>query len=804
MPKKILVNVIPEEIRMALVEEGQLLEVAVERPDNAPVLGNIYKGRVENVLPGMQAAFINIGLARNAFLYAGDIFPHKSFQRLVKEDNLTVGAEIMVEIVKDALGTKGPRATTHFSIPGRYIVLMPTVDYVGVSRRIASAEERSRLREISEKIRPKGMGIIVRTVAEGHSEESLIRDFQYLSNLWEALNLKAKRAKPPFLLYRDADLVIRIIRDHMKDDVEEVQIDNAEAYARMIELAKYISPDIVKKIHLYRGKTEIFTHYGIEEEWGRLTARRVDLKCGGYIIIDRTEALTVVDVNTGRFIGHTSLADTVFRTNMEAAAEIARQLRLRDIGGIIVIDFIDMEKEGHRKSILTELEAHLRQDSSKSNVLGLTELGLVEMTRKKARQTVEGTLYEECPCCLGRGTVQSPDTLMISIRRQLRKIAIKRPGADIVVQVHPRLISKFGSEKEIRALSEDIGLELTIESLETIHPEHYALFEGEKSLYTSNQPKKQRKVQLRAENEEAQEESLEAAPLSAEDFALEAAADPAHSLEQKLAAMSDSFWEPMPGLDEDETETQATRFSTDAVDEYSEADSADDADEDGETPRKKPRRRRKRKKVHPVVFEAPLASAGEPVAELSAVINEEGVPADDAAGEDLSEVLEVANKKSRRRRRRKKTPKELLDLAIKNLPEEQDTTEPETAAEEPEQPVVKKSKRRRRRKKTKIEDVATDITAEEEQLATAVMEEEPIDSSETLAPAKKHKRRRRKKKPATAEVEQAAETPQETEKQETDDAATENPTKKPRRRRRRSSPKKTKPDEAQAPSETPD
>ena len=429
MAKRIVVNVIPEEIRMALTEDGSLLEVAVERTESSYMVGNIYKGRVENVLPGMQAAFINIGIGKNAFLYAGDIFPHKSFQRLVEEDNLTVGAEIMIEIVKDAMGTKGPRATTHFSIPGRYVVVMPSVDYVGVSRRIESGEERSRLRSLAEKIRPKGMGVIVRTVAEGHSEEELARDFQYLSNLWNALTAKAKKAKAPFLLYRDADLVVRIIRDHVKDDIDEVIIDNAEAHARMLELAKFTSPDLVKKIHLHKAKTDIFTHYELEEEWGKLADRRVELKCGGYLVIDKTEALTVIDVNTGRFIGHSNLADTIFRANMEAAAEIARQLRLRDVGGIIVADFIDMQKEGHKKAILTELEACLKADNTKTNVLGLTELGLVEMTRKKARQTYEGTLYEPCPCCTGRGIIQSSETLSITIHRQLRRLAVKRPGA---------------------------------------------------------------------------------------------------------------------------------------------------------------------------------------------------------------------------------------------------------------------------------------------------------------------------------------------------------------------------------------
>ena len=791
MTKRIIVNVIPEEIRMALSEDGRLLEVAVERTESDYMVGNIYKGRVENVLPGMQAAFINIGIGKNAFLYAGDIFPHKSFQRLVEEDNLTVGAEIMIEIVKDAMGTKGPRATTHFSIPGRYVVVMPSVDYVGVSRRIESGEERARLRGLAEKIRPKGMGVIVRTVAEGHSEEELARDFQYLSNLWNALTVKAKRAKAPFLLYRDADLVVRIIRDHVKDDVDEVFIDNAEAHARMVELAKFISPDLVKKIHLYKAKTEIFTHYGIEEEWNRLADRRVDLKCGGYLIIDKTEALTVIDVNTGRFIGHSNLADTVFHTNMEAAAEIARQLRLRDIGGIIVADFIDMQKEGHKKAILVELENCLKADNTKTNVLGLTELGLVEMTRKKTRQTYEGALYESCPCCGGRGTIQSSDTLVISIRRQLRRIASKRPGADLVVQLHPRIAEQFGDKKTVMALEQELGITLTLETMAGMQPEVFSIFEGDKALARFGEPKKVRKQTPRrdmgnaddVENELEPLSEEELAPLLAEKFAMEATAGPVTTLESRLAAMAGSLWEPLLEIDEDETGLAP---------EVGEA--AADLQIVANPLVKKTRRRRRSKKMI-------LPNAGELLPGKSLVVDVEPVPLSEAMEEqnftEATIPAEAPVKKTRRRRKPRKVAEEssetpTVEEAGSNLESPGDAEALET--ENPE----KKPKRRRRRKKKPA--VADDHTETDEALAdaeaVAAEEVENGDSiPEELEPTvkKTKRRRRRKKKPAVAPEttelnEEPAENTAEALTAEVSTDEPEAPVKKSKRRRRRKKP----------------
>ena len=806
MAKKIVVNVIPEEIRMALADDGVLLEVAVERTESNHMVGNIYKGRVENVLPGMQAAFINIGIGKNAFLYAGDIFPHKSFQRLVEEDNLTVGAEIMVEIVKDAMGTKGPRATTHFSIPGRYVVVMPSVDYVGISRRIESAEERSRLRKLAEKIRPKGMGVIVRTVAEGHSEEELARDFQYLANLWEALTAKAKKAKAPLLLYRDADLVIRIIRDHVKDDIEEVVIDDAEAHARMVELAKFLSPDLVKKIHLYKGKTEIFTHYGIEDEWNRLADRRVDLKCGGYLIIDKTEALTVIDVNTGRFTGHSNLADTVFRANMEAVAEIARQLRLRDIGGIIVADFIDMQKENHKKAVLLELEARLKADNTKTNVLGLTELGLVEMTRKKARQTYEGTLYEPCPCCGGRGIMQSSDTLVISILRQLRRIAGKRPGAQLVVQLHPRIAESFAEKTVLPELESELGIELTVETVDGMQPEVFSILEGKKALHRSAEPKKVRKSSRQTARDDAGEAEADLAcltaddmaPLLAEKFAMEAVVDPASLLEARLTAMAGSLWEPL--LEDDEPEESALQ---NVVSQPGDPETGDP--ETGESV-KKPRRRRRSNKMTIAeaiglaagdATEATNDNAADSLPELEVAANKTAVP-------ESTEVVAAVKKPRRRRKTKKKVDEPVEVLAMTEAAPPLDETASADESIEPEEAAVKKSKRRRRKKKKPADEAevlgdAKELTQDPDMVMDEVASASEAEEPEAAA-VKKSKRRRRKKKKPTDDTavtpEQKELTPEPAPAQDRNDADSEvgepgeAAVKKSKRRRRRSSAKK--------------
>lgn len=475
MGKRIVVNSTPEETRMAIFEDKELIEVSIERTKSGHNVGNIYKGKTKNVLPGMQAAFIDIGREKNAFLYIGDVMPPTAAQAIA-DSALTVGKEVMIQIVKDAIGTKGPRATTHLTLPGRYVVLMPTVDYIATSRRIASEDERTRLKKIVEKVRPEGMGVIVRTMSEGKSEEDLQKDIEYLDNLWKALTARGKRATAPILLYRDVDLVIRIVRDYLSDDVEEFILDNQEAYSRVCDLLKYTSPELLSKVTLYQGKEDVFTHYRIDEELDKVGQRSIWLTCGGYIVIDKTEALTVIDVNTGKFVGSTNLSDTVFQTNLEAASEIVRQIRLRDIGGIIIVDFIDMDKEEHKQAVVAALEEKFKRDRTKTNVLGFTSLGLVEITRKKARQNVEGVLYNECPCCEGRGRVQSPETVIINIWRKMRNVMTQpRRQGRLIIQVHPLVAEAMKSQGELSRMEQELACSIRMEALPEMHPEIFSV-----------------------------------------------------------------------------------------------------------------------------------------------------------------------------------------------------------------------------------------------------------------------------------------------------------------------------------------
>ncbi|HWR41190.1 MAG TPA: Rne/Rng family ribonuclease [Patescibacteria group bacterium] len=475
MNKTIIANVMPEETRMALLEDGELTEVSVERSESGHIVGNIYKGKVKNVLPGMQAAFIDIGRDKNAFLYVGDLQAGG-----VPRENLTAGQDLIIQIVKDAIGAKGPRATTHLTLPGRYVVLMPTVDYIGISRRIESEEERERLRQLAEQVKPDGMGIIVRTVAEHRGPEELTKDVEYLLNVWNTMSVRGQRVAAPALLYRDVDLVIRIVRDYLSADVEEFILDNQEAFGRVGDLLQFCSPELLSRVRLFTGgpdREDILTHYGINAEIAKLGDRRVELKSGGYLVIDYTEALTVIDINTGKFVGRTNLADTVLQINLEAAKEIARQLRLRDIGGIIIVDFIDMDREEDQQMVLRVLEEKLKQDRTKTNLVGLTGLGLVEMTRKKARQNLEGTLYSNCPVCEGRGRLQSPETVAIGIKRELRRISSRsrNNGGCLVIEAHPKVVERLQEQGEPEHLMKELARMIRMAPVTTMHPEVFSI-----------------------------------------------------------------------------------------------------------------------------------------------------------------------------------------------------------------------------------------------------------------------------------------------------------------------------------------
>ena len=475
--KSIIVNIDPEETRMAILDGEELLELAVERSQSVPLVGNIYKGRVQNVLPGMQAAFVDIGCDKNAFLYIGDGLPKDMLESVPQNAKIHIGQNIPVQIVKDSAGSKGPRATTHLTIPGRNVVLMPTADYIGISRRIEDEVERNRLKAIAERACPEGMGLIIRTVAAGQPETALLQDIQYLVRLWQSLMARHKVSPPPTLLYRDADLVIRIVRDYFTDDIGAMIVDNKEVYQRVCDLVQYISPKLVERVKLYTGNRPIFQEYHVEEEIENIGKREVELKSGGFIVIDKTEALTVIDVNTGKFVGQANLADTVFQVNIEAAKEIAKQIRLRDIGGIIIIDFIDMETQSQKQQLLQLLEEKAKADKTKTNVVDITSLGLVEITRKKSRQNIESMIYSECPCCHGRGLVKSPQTIGISISRELRRIEKAHHGSFYTVQVHDLVAESLEKTKILHNLGKELGCRIYIEHNRSIHPEVYTILQ---------------------------------------------------------------------------------------------------------------------------------------------------------------------------------------------------------------------------------------------------------------------------------------------------------------------------------------
>ena len=478
--KSIIVNIVPEETCMAVVEDHELLEIEVERASHTHLVGNIYHGHVQNVLPGMQAAFVDIGSDKNAFLYVGSLPKGTKSKNLpgIISQPVHIGQNLPIQIIKDAIGTKGPRATTHLSLPGRHVVLMPTSAYIGISRRIEEADERERLREIAERICPEHMGLIVRTAAHGKSEAALRADVKYLIRLWESLMARNRLSKPPTLLYRDADLLIRIVRDLFTEDIDALILDDAAAYQRIVDLVQYVSPELAGRIQLYEGRVPIFREYHIEDEIDKLGEREVELKSGGFIVIDKTEALTVIDVNTGKFVGRANLADTVYQTNLEAAAEILKQVRLRDIGGIILVDFIDMERAEQKESLLAFMREHVKQDRTKTNIVDITSLGLVEITRKKSRQNFESIIYSECPCCHGRGRIESSETVSIHISRDLRRMESVSHAADgYEVEVHTQVAEALTQSGLLKHLAADLGIEILVTPKTGMHPENYTILQ---------------------------------------------------------------------------------------------------------------------------------------------------------------------------------------------------------------------------------------------------------------------------------------------------------------------------------------
>lgn len=482
MLKEIIINVGEEETRVAVLENKQLVEMFIERSLNQRLVGNIFKGRVENVLPGMQAAFVDIGLEKNAFLYVEDAMPSRTPEGAHGQHGLAMGTsicnilkqgqDIIVQIIKEPIGTKGARVTTHITLPGRYLVLMPTVDYIGISRRIDDEKERDRLRDLASRVKPADMGLIVRTVAEGVEEEEFSQDVQLLNKLWRKIINRSSHGPVPNLLHRDLELIHRILRDIFNEDVDRLIVDSRYEYEKILDLIDIISPRLKFKVFMEE-KEYIFDEHGIETELERALRRKVWLRCGGYLVIDQAEALTAIDVNTGKFVGSTNLEDTVLRTNLEAAVEIARQLRLRNLGGIIIVDFIDMVKEEHRQKVLEVLEEAIKKDKTKANILGITQLGLVEMTRKKVRPSLAEVLQKPCPYCEGRGKVLSEETVGIHIKHQICQLARQTAADTILVEANPlvaaRLIGSGGAN--LRELESKIEKSLYIRGDTTHHIE---------------------------------------------------------------------------------------------------------------------------------------------------------------------------------------------------------------------------------------------------------------------------------------------------------------------------------------------
>ena len=482
--EEILINVTPRETRAAVVENGVLQEVLIERALRRGYVGNIYKGRVSRVMPGMQAAFVEIGLERAALLHASDIL--RAVTPLVGDGQespaplssqpigelVRDGQEILVQVIKDPIGSKGARLTTNLSVPSRYLVLLPLAKAVGVSVRIEDEAERARLKEaLHARAAETGHGYIVRTNAEGQSAEALAEDVAYLTRLWQSLQEAIANARAGERVYEDLSLPLRALRDLMRKEVEKVRVDSRETLERMLGFASQFMPELAERIEHYPGERPIFDLYGVEDEIQRALKKQVPLKSGGYLVVDQTEAMTTIDVNTGAFLGHRNLEETVYRTNLEAAQAAARQLRLRNLGGIIIIDFIDMVDEEHKRQVLRTLEKSLAHDHAKTTVYEMTELGLVQMTRKRTVESLERQLCEPCPACEGRGSIKTAETVTYEIFREITRAVRQFEAKKLLVLAAPKVVARILDEESaaVAELEEFIGKTIRFQP-----EEHYA------------------------------------------------------------------------------------------------------------------------------------------------------------------------------------------------------------------------------------------------------------------------------------------------------------------------------------------
>jgi len=517
MSKEMIISSNGHETMVAILEDDLVAEIFIERERQRGVVSNVYKGRVSKVLPGMQSAFVDIGLERDAFLYVTDVIASAEDLQLDStdddgedrpaggraggenggarrdrgrgrdrgpeqkiEDLLKAGQEVQVQVVKEPLGTKGARITCHVTMPGRYMVFMPTLDHIGISRKIESRDERSRLRGIVREFRTEtgfGGGVIIRTAATGRPREEIISDLKYFHRIWVEMGQRLKNARPPAVIYREQSLVAKLLRDLLTEDFSAIRIDNAQEYERVLEFLERFMPQLVSKASLYSKDFPIFEEYGVQAEIDKALRSKVWLKSGGYIVINQTEALVAIDVNTGRYVGKRTgrLEDTIVKTNLEAAVEIVRQLRLRDMGGIIVLDLIDMEERKNRQKVFQVLEQELRKDRSPSKALQVSDFGLIIVTRKRVKQSLERQLTEPCPYCSGTGVIKSSATICYEILAEMRKVGSDLNGHAVLLRVNPEIARALKEEEQavLRDVEQVLGRPVTIRPDAHLHHEQF-------------------------------------------------------------------------------------------------------------------------------------------------------------------------------------------------------------------------------------------------------------------------------------------------------------------------------------------
>jgi ribonuclease G len=514
MTKEMIISSNPHETRVALLEEDQVAEIFIERERSRGVVGNVYKGRVSKVLPGMQSAFVDLGLERDGFLYVSDVVAtFEEFDRLETDDEVAVppgqaqprgnggrrdrekapepkieellkeGQEIIVQVAKEPLGTKGARLTSHATMPGRFLVFMPTVDHVGVSRKIDSRDERSRLRGIVREFREQtgfSGGLIIRTAAANRPKDDIVSDLSYFHKVWTEIRHKAETSRAPAVVYQEQSLVAKLLRDLLTEEYSAIRIDNAVEYKRVLELIERIMPSLAPKVKLYEKEYPIFEEYGVQAEIDRALRSKVWLKSGGSIVINQTEALVAIDVNTGRYVGKKSagrLEDTILKTNLEAVKEIVRQIRLRDLGGIIVLDFIDMEEKKNRQKVFQAVEQELRKDRSPSKALQVSDFGLVIITRKRVKQSLERVLTEPCPYCAGSAVIKSSSTICYEILAEVKKISADLNGQSLILRVNPDIARALRDEERavFKDLKQSLGRDIALRPDAQLHHEQFDL-----------------------------------------------------------------------------------------------------------------------------------------------------------------------------------------------------------------------------------------------------------------------------------------------------------------------------------------